>query len=627
MKKVNYSAVLKRPLTMLALMLGLIVTANAQTSPVSGRVFNDLDRNTRIDAGETLSGLPTSLYVYLVRLNLVIDSSHVADDGSYSVDAPNSLSYTLQLSTQQYAIGASVLTTPIDLLPPTGWVTTGENNSGTNTGSGDSNPNGIIQVTVGTTALVNRNFGITCKTAGTSGGYTICRSEASIMPLSDFITGQDLGGTWSHVSGSGIIFDTLAGTVQLTDSATTSTYSYDIAATTSCSASSSIATITVAPVPVTNQSLTICAGDSACVKNPLFWARSLNPEEEVCYTIAGTYMDTLKGAAQYGCDSIVITTLTVNACGSIGISGNVFNDMNDNTIIDADETFSTLPQQLYVYLVDANNIIVDSASVAANGSYSVNGDAGQTFTLKLSTDQYPLGTQVTATTIDTTPPAEWETTGENGDGNTGSGDGTPDGSLVVVLGTDPVDNQNFGIAETAVLPIQLVYFNGLKFNDGVMLNWRTSNEQNSKGFEIENSEDATNWASIGFVISKSQGAGNTFLDYSFGDTKIVFASNFYRLKQLDEDGKFSYSPIVSVVVDKIYSIAIQPNPAKDYITVKGLAGTETIKIYSMHGRLVNEIVVTGSTTTIALDELAAGMYHVNVVSASGVVFVSKVIKL
>ncbi len=179
-----------------------------------------------------------------------------------------------------------------------------------------------------------------------------------------------------------------------------------------------------------------------------------------------------------------------------------------------------------------------------------------------------------------------------------------------------------------VLPVSMLQFDAVAKNNEVLLTWATASEVNNKGFEIERSATGNSWSSIGFVIAATADGNSTSVqNYSFTDSKPVNGVNYYRLKQIDVDGKFNYSSIRSVVMAQQAAIAIQPNPAKDHITVKGLAGTETIKIYSMHGRLVKEIVVTGSTATIALDELSAGMYHVNVVSATGVVFVSKVIKL
>jgi hypothetical protein len=135
-------------------------------------------------------------------------------------------------------------------------------------------------------------------------------------------------------------------------------------------------------------------------------------------------------------------------CAGISITGSVFNDVNGNTIINGGESFTTLPAPMYVYLVDASGIVVDSANVLPNGSYTLTANPSQTYTIELSTDPYPIGTNVNTTPIDNTPPTGWATTGENGDANSGFGDLNPNGILTVIVGTTNLTNKNFGITCT-----------------------------------------------------------------------------------------------------------------------------------------------------------------------------------
>jgi len=301
---------------------------------VAGSVFNDVNRNTRIDTGEPFTSLPAPMYVYMVQNNIIVDAAAVAANGSYLLLAPSGQTSAVHLSALQYMIGTDVSTNPISHTPPTGWVTTGENGSGTNTGNGDFLPDGILSVTVTTANLTNRNFGITCNSAGTSGSYDICASETAVLPLAEFITGEDAGGTWTQLTGSGITFDAIAGTVQLTSTATTSTYRYDVPATANCAGSSSIATITVRPLPIKYQSVTICEGGSVCIFNPAGTARLVDPQTQICHTTSGVFTDTLLTAGQYGCDSIVVTTVTVVPTPNAGTDGSVAACNNSTTPID-----------------------------------------------------------------------------------------------------------------------------------------------------------------------------------------------------------------------------------------------------------------------------------------------------
>lgn len=608
--KQNIFLLVLRKSMLLCLISCLAVKAMAQTTTsISGTVFNDANRNTRIDAGEAFTNLPAPLYVYLVRANVIREVATVASDGTYSLTATSGFTYSLELSTQSYPNGTNVTTTPIDHSPTNGWVTTGENASGNNTGDGDLNPNGIIQVTLGMTALTGRNFGITCKSAGISTSFDLCASEASTMALADFISGEDPGGTWSYQSGSGINFNAGAGTIQLTSTATTSSFKYDMAGASGCPASSSITTIQIRQIPVTNQNLSICAGDSVCIINTNTGSRTLDPNQKVCYTTAGTYTDTLKYASEYGCDSIVITNLTVNACGTVNINGSVFNDINADKIINAGETFSSLPAPMYVYLVNSNNIVIGTAVVAANGSYTVQGAPNQNYTLQLSTQQYPLGTKVTATPINTTPPTGWLTTGENGNNNTGTGDGTPDGSLSLSLGTTTLNNQNFGIANSAPLAVNLLSFKASIINTMVQLDWVTAGERNNKGFGIERSTDQNNWTEIGFVNSQSN--SEQAATYRFKDKTAEQGKNFYRLKQLDLNGSLAYSAVAMITLNKEQQVAIYPNPATEVLMVADIEDNAVISILNTLGQELSHkaVAANGSPVRLEIGHLPAGVYY------------------
>jgi hypothetical protein len=136
---------------------------------------------------------------------------------------------------------------------------------------------------------------------------------------------------------------------------------------------------------------------------------------------------------------------------SLTIEGSVFNDVNSNTVINSGESFTALPAPVFVYLVDQEGLIADSAHVAPDGSYQLTALSNQAYDLFLSLVEYPVGTNTNTTPISTDLPAGWVHTGENGSGdNTGSGDAQADGILEVNVGTIPVTNQNFGIQQPPV---------------------------------------------------------------------------------------------------------------------------------------------------------------------------------
>ncbi len=145
-----------------------VTASGACPVQIQGTVFNDANSNTIIDGTETGTNTGNNLYVYLVDANGIISAvSPVASNGTYSIEAAQNNTYTLHLSTEQYAIGTNTGTTPINTNPPAGWATTGENGSGNNTGSGDGTADGVLQVVVGSTDVTNQNFGIQEQCPGT----------------------------------------------------------------------------------------------------------------------------------------------------------------------------------------------------------------------------------------------------------------------------------------------------------------------------------------------------------------------------------------------------------------------------------------------------------------------------
>jgi len=155
---------------------------------------------------------------------------------------------------------------------------------------------------------------------------------------------------------------------------------------------------------------------------------------------AGTY--TFRWTITTGdCVSTDDVVVSIQAC--VTISGTVFNDANNNTVIDGGEA-GTPAGGSYVYLVDSSGIIANSTPVNSNGTYTINVGANKNYTLHLSQNVYTIGTNTSTTPINHNIPG-WVTTGENKNNNTGAGDGTPDGVLSATVVTSSFTNYNFGL--------------------------------------------------------------------------------------------------------------------------------------------------------------------------------------
>lgn len=170
-----------------------------------------------------------------------------------------------------------------------------------------------------------------------------------------------------------------------------------------------------------------------------------------------------------------------------------------------------------------------------------------------------------------------------------------------------------------IIPVELTAFTALALDGSVVLNWRTATETNNRIFEIERKSDNTNYVTIGFV--SGQGTTTQPHDYSFVDKSVNPGVYSYRLKQIDYDGRFSYSDEVNVVVglgtpSRFELLQNYPNPFNPVTTINyniAQAGFVKLSVYNLLGQeietLVNEFKESGYYQT-AFDaaNLSSGVY-------------------
>jgi len=170
-----------------------------------------------------------------------------------------------------------------------------------------------------------------------------------------------------------------------------------------------------------------------------------------------------------------------------------------------------------------------------------------------------------------------------------------------------------GAACDALLPIKLVSFIATSKENEVDLYWQTTSEINNHYFEIEHSQNGIDFKSIGRI----EGAGNSnaLLDYHFVHEDVSPSLHYYRLKQVDYDGQYSYSDIVSVFVKReVNDVSIYPNPATNIININGADGLY-YALYDLVGRQVHNGQI--SDDSISIDHLATGMYYLHLDSDAG----------
>ena len=201
---------------------------------------------------------------------------------------------------------------------------------------------------------------------------------------------------------------------------------------------------------------------------------------------------------------------------------------------------------------------------------------------------------------------------------------------VEALGFNNIDDAIYatfyGLGQT--LPVTYAQFEGRKTDKGARLSWQTVTEQNNHGFELERSADGKQFSRVAFVPTKAvNGNSNHQLAYSYDDNSLAAAGSFYRLKQLDYDGKYQYSKVVFIRpdADLQFSLAgIYPNPTSSNINLAveaAEAGQATIGVIDISGRRLQQTKIAlpkgYSNQQLKVNGLPGGVYRVILQSGEG----------
>jgi hypothetical protein len=159
------------------------------------------------------------------------------------------------------------------------------------------------------------------------------------------------------------------------------------------------------------------------------------------------------------------------------------------------------------------------------------------------------------------------------------------------------------------LPVELISFEGWREENGNLLTWSTSSEQNNKLFLIERSGDGINFVPIGQVSGK--GNSSSRQTYFFEDEQPLAGISYYRLRQEDYNGTFSYTYVISIAHERA-DMQIYPNPNNGTFTINLLASdnTYTLEIVDVAGRLAYSSGGEVVPSSVEIADLAKGVYIV-----------------
>ncbi|NBG66845.1 T9SS type A sorting domain-containing protein [Acidiluteibacter ferrifornacis] len=177
------------------------------------------------------------------------------------------------------------------------------------------------------------------------------------------------------------------------------------------------------------------------------------------------------------------------------------------------------------------------------------------------------------------------------------------------------DNFIVGSISTTPLPITLNFFKVQKQVEHAMIEWQTASEINNDYFTIEKSIDAKSWS----VLSRIDGAGNStqIIDYSTIDQLEKAETIYYRLKQTDFNGDFSYSEIQSVEGTNFKNkVNIYPNPTSEIVNITYEELINSVEIYNLKGELHLNQLINSNTVRLNIGNYPRGTYFLKIIGTT-----------
>ncbi|RYE14988.1 MAG: T9SS type A sorting domain-containing protein, partial [Sphingobacteriales bacterium] len=186
--------------------------------------------------------------------------------------------------------------------------------------------------------------------------------------------------------------------------------------------------------------------------------------------------------------------------------------------------------------------------------------------------------------------------------------------------TDPATSGFQPNTTCVVVPVTLSSFIGFWEGKNAKLKWVTQTESNNRGFEVQRSLDGRDYITIGMV--QGYGNSNSVRTYNFEDVQAGSIPGYlhYRLKQIDYDGRFTFSNIVLLKNENHGIFTIYPNPVKGTMFVKLADPSSAAKKYQLFnsvGRMIRTGLVTGDVFSIDAKSLPSGTYLLKLMDTSG----------
>lgn len=162
------------------------------------------------------------------------------------------------------------------------------------------------------------------------------------------------------------------------------------------------------------------------------------------------------------------------------------------------------------------------------------------------------------------------------------------------------------------LPVTLASFYGKDLKSSIDLHWTSSAESDFSYYELQRSKDALHWATIDIEYPAFSNTG--FRDYQYSDEHPEEGFNYYRLKMVDLDGTFEYSPSLVIKHHYLQPLFAYPNPASNWVQIAGGYADDDAAQYFIRdatGKLIRQGLLS-TDRQISVEELSSGWYFISI---------------
>jgi len=192
------------------------------------------------------------------------------------------------------------------------------------------------------------------------------------------------------------------------------------------------------------------------------------------------------------------------------------------------------------------------------------------------------------------------------------------GTIVGPMVADKNSGAGFVAFGNITLPVQFIGFTAARQGSNVLVQWATSQEVNASVFEVERSQDGNVWNKIATI--KATGGENILTNYSYTDYAVSSKAVYYRIRQVDNDNKFTYTSVKSVRMDEA-TVGVKAIAKQGNIVLQFAGQTRSqvvVRMISLNGQVVSSTTLNQPIGQVVIPTQLTGNYIISVSNANDI---------